>query len=144
MLKPIKNKNGYLQVYLCKDGEKQHFRLHKLIANIFIPNPDNKPQINHINGNKTDNRVYNLEFCTCSENNQHAFKLGLNKARKGKENVCSKRVLQYDLQGNFIREWESTMDIQRELKIRNSCISACCNGLYKQSHNYIWKYKDTQ
>lgn len=144
ILKPIKNKNGYLQVYLCKDNKKQHFRLHKLIANVFIENIENKPQINHINGNKTDNRVENLEFCTCSENNKHAFKIGLHKSKKGKDNVCSKKVIQYDMQGNFIKEWGSTMEIQRELGIRNSCISACCKGLYKQSHNYIWKYKDAK
>ena len=143
ILNPAQNKNGYLQVYLCKNKQKQHFRLHKLIANVFLENPENKPQINHINGKKNDNRAENLEWVTSSENNKHAFNLGLKKARTGKENSCSKKVLQYDMRGRLIKEWESMMDIQRELKIRNSLISACCKGLYKQTHNYIWKYKDT-
>lgn len=143
ILKPIKNKNGYLQVYICKNKKKQHFRLHKLIANVFLEKVKDKPQVNHINGDKTDNRAKNLEWCNCSENNKHAFKIGLHKARKSKDNSCSKKVLQYDMNNNLIKEWDSTMDIQRELNIRNSCISACCRGKYKQSHNFIWKYKDT-
>ena len=141
-MKPVLNKNGYLQVYLCKDNKKQHYRLHKLIANTFIQNIHNKKTINHINGIKTDNRVEYLEWNTITENNRHAYEIGIKKGRKGKDNSCSKRVLQYDLEGNFIKEWESTMDIQRELNIRNSCISACCKGLYKQTHSYIFKYKN--
>lgn len=130
-----------MKVCLCKNGKKRQFTIHRLVAFMFIPNPENKPFINHINGKKDDPSIKNLEWCTYEENNQHAFKAGLNRGRKGKDNSCSKKVLQFDMQGNFIKEWDSTMDIQRELNIRNSCISACCKGQYKQSHGFVWKYK---
>lgn len=138
----LKNKYGYLKVCLCKEGKKKQFFIHRLVAQMFIPNSDNKPFINHKNGNKEENKIDNLEWCTYKENNAHAYKTGLNRGLKGKDNVCSKQVLQFDMEGNFIKEWGSTMDIQREMNISNSCISACCLGIYKQSHNYIWKYKD--
>lgn len=143
ILTQLKSSRGYLKVCLCKNKKKRQFFTHRLVAFMFILNPENKPFVNHINGIKDDPTIDNLEWCTYKENNQHAFKTGLNKGRRSKYNPCSKKVLQYDLQGNFIREWDCTMDIQRELKIGNSLISACCKGLYKQTHNYIWKYKDT-
>jgi len=71
------SKHGYIYVPLHKDGINKQFSVHRLIAQTFIPNPDNKPYINHKNGIKTDNRIENLEWCTASENNKHAFKIGL-------------------------------------------------------------------
>lgn len=141
ILTQLKSSKGYLKVCLCKDKKKRQFLVHRLVALMFIDNPENKTEVNHKFGIKTDNRATELEWNTHQENNRHAYKIGLKKGVKGKENPCSKKVLQYDMQGNFIKEWGSTMDIQRELGIRNSLISACCKGLYKQSHNYIWKYK---
>ena len=79
VLRPIKTKNGYLQVNLCKDGKHFMRYVHRLIASVFIPNPDNKPCVNHIDGDKHNNRVENLEWCSHSENMKHAFKTGLAK-----------------------------------------------------------------
>lgn len=142
ILQPLISVRGYYKYTLVKNKTKKQCFMHQLIATAFIPNPNNYPCVNHINGNKKDNRIDNLEWCTIKENNQHAYKTGLNKGVRSYDNVCSKTVLQYDMQGNFIKEWGSTMDIQRELNIANSCISACCLGQYKQSHNFIWKYKE--
>ena len=77
ILKLGKNARGYLSVQLCANGIVKCFRVYRLVAQAFIPNPDNKPQVNHIDGNKQNNRADNLEWATRSENMQHAYKTGL-------------------------------------------------------------------
>jgi len=78
------NKQGYLRVTLAKNGVNKRFAVHRLVAMAFIPNPENKPAINHKDGNKKNNHYSNLEWCTNSENNKHAHKTGLNNGRLGK------------------------------------------------------------
>ena len=77
ILKPAPALNGYLQVGLCKDNQQKNFLVHRLVALAFIPNPNGKPQINHRDGNKLNNHVSNLEWCTPSENQRHAYDTGL-------------------------------------------------------------------
>ena len=79
-------KNGYVYVYLYNNGVYKNVRLHKLVAKTFIPNPNNLPQVNHKDGNKLNNHVKNLEWCTASENIKHAYKLGLMKNQYMKNN----------------------------------------------------------
>ena len=108
----------------------------------------NLPQINHIDGNKTNNNVNNLEWCTCQDNIKHSWKLGLKVITKeirnqwtqlGKSNA--KPILQYDLENNFIKEWESASEAGRCLEIPQQTIVACLKGRMKKAGNYLWKYK---
>ena len=135
MLKLVKDRKGYLLVGLHKKGKAILFLVHRLVAIMFIPNLEHKEQVNHINGTKTDNREENLEWCTNGENGKHAYKIGLKK---------TKAVLQYDLQGNFIKEWNSIKEAVEYLNINYSNIPQCCRGKRKTTGGYRWQYKDTQ
>ena len=137
-------KGGYLKGYkiisLWKNGTGKMFRVHRLVAAAFIPNPDNKPCIDHIDGNRTNNHADNLRWVTAKENSNN---YNAPNTYKGKKiNKGGKAVLQYDLEGNFIKEWVTTMEIQRQLNYHRSNISNCCNGLVKTAYNYIWRYKN--
>ena len=140
ILKQTKDKYGYMRVMLCKDNRKYLFTVHKLVGKTFLDNPNNLPQINHINGIKTDNRVCNLEYCTAKENTNHAFKLGLCKRKHKGEHHFAKKVIQYDLQGIFIKKWDCIIDIKEQLKINGSNIGECCKGRRKTAGGYIWRY----
>ena len=132
--------NGYLTVQLFKNKIGKTFTVHKLIAQTFISNPNNYVCINHKDENKLNNCVDNLEWCTYKYNNNYnskSKKIRL-KLINGK---LSKRVLQYDLQDNFIKEWESTREIERVLNYKNQSISACCLNKNKTSYGYKWCYK---
>lgn len=142
ILKNEIKKTKYVYIHLCKDGKVKGFRVHRLVAEAFIDNPNNLPQVNHINCDKTDNRVDNLEWCTASENQKHCVENRLRIMKKGKGCTSSKPVIQYDLQGNLIKEYECIRQASDELKIHTSDISRVCKGIYKQTHKYIFKYKD--
>ena len=90
ILKPALNEGGYLRVALHRDGERENFYVHVLVAQAFMPNPDNKPEVNHRIGWKLNCHVSNLEWATRAENQQHAFRTGLHVAKKGTENSQAK------------------------------------------------------
>ena len=89
LIKVQVDKDGYLYVQLWKNSEPKKFKMHRLIAMAFIPNPDNKPQVNHINGIKYDNSIENLEWVTQSENSIHAYKIGIKSVSEKQKQVSS-------------------------------------------------------
>lgn len=108
--------------------------VHRLVAEAFLEEYDEKLDVNHKDGNRTNNNVDNLEMMTRSENQLHAYNI-LKRKRIGKE------ILQYDLKNNFIKEYESACMASRETNICRSCISDCCNGKLKIAGGYIWRFK---
>ena len=130
ILKQCKDKYGYFQVVLHNKTIKS-CRVHKLVAEAFILNLQNKETVNHIDGDKTNNNVKNLEWNTIKENNENAIKLGLNKTKK---------IFQFDLNMNLIKKWNSSREIERNTNYLHSNILNCCNGKYKTMYGYIWRY----
>lgn len=138
VLKQGKSTRGYPQV--CFIGKKT-IVVHRLVAIAFIPNPENKPQINHKDGNKINNVASNLEWCTSSENNKHRYATGLHVQAKGKTDNQSKPILQMDLQGNIIREWASQNEARREMGYKQGSISECCSNKRRTANGFKWQFK---
>lgn len=130
ILKPMKDPNGYLKVRLCN----RTFNLHRLVAELFIPNPYNLPEVNHKNEIKTDNRVENLEWCDRKYNQN--FGTRTEKCSK----KLSKPVLQYTLEGEFVKEWKSATECGRN-GFHKGNVAACCRGKLKTHKGFIWRYK---
>ena len=139
ILSPIKCGNGYLFVILYKDGKaKKHCTIHRLVAEAFIPNPSNFPQVNHMDECKKNNYFENLEWCSSAYNNSY----GTRTRRMAEKN--SKPVVQLDKKGNFISEFESLREASRRTGIADENICRCCNhkpGRYSAG-GFIWIYKD--
>ena len=134
-LKPYIRNDGYVIISLSKGGKKYKCYLHRLVAETFIPNPDNLSQVNHKDEDKTNNCVSNLEWITPKDNCNY----GTRNERQGLGH--SKPIEQYDLEGNFIKEWDSAAQIERDLGFNHSNISKCCLGRYNVAYNYKWKFK---
>ena len=130
-----KNKR-YAYLSLCKNGKVTQKTLHRIIAEAFIPNPHNYPCINHIDGNKQNNNIDNLEWCTYSHNNKEAYRLQLKSTR-----IKKKKVNQYDLCGNFIKTWDSCKET---IKQKYYHVTDVCKGKRKTAGGYIWKYVEEE
>lgn len=136
IMKPKLKNDGYLQVALYRERKQQGLLVHRLVAEAFISNPLNLLQVNHKDEDKTNNAANNLEWCTAKYNSNY----GTCQARKAAK--CSKAVLQYDKEGNFVREWPSTHEVERQTGFAQSHISKCCRGELKSVYGFIWKYKN--
>lgn len=130
-------------------GDVKNKYIHRLVAEAFIPNPNNLPEVNHIDGNTFNNNVENLEWCTHADNMKCASLAGaLSKGQdkwKGKFHPRAKAVIQLTKEGVFVKEWGSVNEIMRKTGIPASTIFRVCSPKYKHEHSaygYIWKYKD--
>lgn len=159
ILKPHDNGNGYLSVCLWKDNVYKHKYIHRLVAEAFIPNPENKPCIDHVNCERSDNRIENLKWCTYTENltnpitkqrnadTHREIYQGSNNpnfGNRGKLNPLSKPILQKDLNGNIIKLWWSASDAEREGGFDASTITKCCKGKKLTHRKNSWVYLETQ
>lgn len=134
LLKQRQCMNGYKSVILYKNGKGKNILVHRLVAQAFIDNPDNLPEVNHKDECKTNNVVSNLEWCDRKYNQNYGTRI---------ERVAeklSKPVLQYDLEGNFIKEWPSIMECDRN-GFNRGHIADCCQGKLKTYKGFIWRYK---
>lgn len=129
ILKPLRNTHGYLHVFLCKDGKAKPSNVHRLVAEAFIPNPNNLETVNHKDEVKTNNTVSNLEWMSRGDN------IIYSKARQ---------VQMFDkFTGELLATFPSTHEADRITGINHSNISACCNGKIKSTGGYVWKYLTT-
>lgn len=129
-----KDKYGYTAVILSKNQRKKHCLLHRLVAGVFVLNPENKPEVNHKDRNKRNNVADNLEWATGSENVKHAFATG----RK----IHKRPIVQYTRNMDVVSCWDSIREAGQTLNISEKNIVSCCNGRLLSAGGYVWRYKE--
>lgn len=128
---------GYVIVHLTINDKSYKKSVHRLVAELFINNPENKPIINHIDGNKQNNIYTNLEWCTQAENMQHASRTGLiNTITQG-----GKKCIQKNLEGNIVRYFNSIREAARAVNGSDEHICNVCKGQRKTAYGYMWEYQ---
>lgn len=130
ILKQCTVNGGYKQVVLFYNSKRKRKMVHRLVAEAFISNPLNLPQVNHKDENKENNCVDNLEWCDCSYNINYGTR----------NDKISKPVLQYTKDGTLVNTFKSVREAERETKLWHCSISACCKGKLKTTGGFIWKY----
>lgn len=148
--------SGYHTVELFNRYGSKRVLVHRLVGKSYIPNPKNLPQINHIDENKNNNHVSNLEWCTAKYNMNHgraaktrhlktdykAIAEKMKISQRGAGNNNAKAVVQYDLDGNYIAEYPTSYEAVKRLNLKSNHISRCCKGKRKTAHGYMWRYKE--
>ena len=166
ILEGVDDGHGYLHVNLCKDGKETSCKVHRLIAQAFLPNPNNLPEVNHKDEDKTNNCVENLEWCSRSYNinygtrnkkaseklkgkkhsEEHIKKISEKlKGRKQSEEHIKKRskpVFSVDKESGLIMWWQSVIEASRQTNINQGSIAKCCQGKRKSAGGHIFFYAD--
>lgn len=132
MIKTRVGNRKYKVVNLCKNSKRECKTVHRLIAQAFLPNPNNFECVNHIDGNKLNNKIDNLEWCTTQQNIQHAYKNNLM--------TNNKKIDQYSLDNKFIKTFNSINEASKKIGVAQPNISMCAIGKKKTAGGYIWKY----
>lgn len=127
------NNVGYYKITLSKNNIRKNYYIHDLVAKHFVLNFNDNNVVNHIDGNKQNNKVNNLEWVTSAENTKHAFDNKLIQPRK-------KRVIQLDAQNNIIKTWDSIREATKSLNINGTLIIRCCKNKGKTAGGYRWQY----
>lgn len=144
ILKWQNDKDWYLLIWLFKDKKCKKYKIHRLV--MFVFNWESNLDVNHKNWIKTDNRLENLEYCTRKFNINHSFnelwRKSSNLWKFWKDNHKSKQILQYTKDWEFVKIWDSMMDIERVLQISHKNIWLCCKNKIKSCWWFIWKYKE--
>lgn len=134
--KPRKSNSGYLYVSLYKDGKEHNRFIHRLVAKSFLSNPNNYPEVNHIDEDKENNCAVNLEWCTRIYNANY----GTRNIRSAVNRGLS--VEQYSLDGKLIATFSSIKEAARKSNITFTSIQRCCYNIYSQAGGYIWRFAD--
>ena len=127
ILKQILCKDGYMRIHLYKNGVGKHVYVHRLVAEAFIQNRYDLPEVNHVDKQRNNNRVSNLEWCTKQQNMTHG---------KGK------KIQQIKLNGTILSTYESTAQAGRALKVDSGNISRCASGSCATAYGFVWRYRD--
>lgn len=143
---------GYFRVVLYKNGSSKSCLIHRLMAQAFLPNPNNLKFVNHKDECKTNNFIYvndegcvdllksNLEWCDFRYNCNYGTRNERGSKARVNHPILSKPIDQYTMDGVFIKHWPSISEILRQLGFHNNCIIECCKGISKQSYGFIWRY----
>lgn len=132
---------GYVYVDICKNSIFKKCKIHRLVAVAFLPNPNNLPQVNHKNEILSDNRVDNLEWCTPKYNaNYGTVRERISRKVRNHANT-SIHILQFNLDGSFVKEWPSVREIERACVAKSPNVCQVCKGVYKTAKGFIWRYK---
>lgn len=143
-LTPKRNNSGRLWVELVKDGKRSQYLIHRLVGEVFIPNPMGYPQINHKDENPQNNFVENLEWCTPSYNMKYYFERHKDAIRgtSPERNGCLKnlKIVQMTKDGEIIRVWDNSRQLKIEKGWNDWTITECCRGNRKTAYGFIWQY----